>query len=53
MKYTDKEGNEIILRSSNLLLADIIDAKINGQTMEGVILFKANATLFQIADAKN
>lgn len=53
MKYTDKDGNEIILRSSNLLVADIIDAKINGQVMEGVIFFKANSPLFQIADAKD
>ena len=53
MKYTDKDGNEITFRASNLLLADIIDAKINGQVMEGVIFFKANSPLFQIADAKD
>ena len=53
MKYTDKDGNEISLRASNLLLADIIDAKINGQEMEGVIFFKQNSPLFQIADAKD
>ena len=53
MKYTDKDGNELILRASNLLLADIIDAKINGQIIEGVIFFKANSPLFQIADAKD
>ena len=53
LKYTDKNGNEITLRASNLLLADIIDAKINGQEMEGVIFFKANSPLFQIADAKD
>lgn len=53
MKYTDKDGNEINLRASNLLFADIIDAKINGQEMDGVIFFKANSPLFQIADAKD
>ena len=53
MNYVDKDGNELTLRASNLLLADIIDAKINGQEMEGVIFFKANSPLFQIADAKN
>ncbi|MBR0288817.1 MAG: hypothetical protein IJQ82_07545, partial [Selenomonadaceae bacterium] len=53
MKYTDKDGNEITFRASNLLVADIIDAKINGQVMEGVIFFKANSPLFQIADAKD
>lgn len=53
MKYTDKDGNEITLRSSNLLSADIIDAKINGQVIEGVIFFKANSPLFDIANAKN
>ena len=53
MKYTDKDGNEITFRASNLLLADIIDAKINGQEMEGVIFFKQNSPLFQIADAKD
>ena len=53
LKYTDKNGNEITLRASNLLLADIIDAKINGQVMEGVIFFKDNSPPFQIADAKD
>ncbi len=53
MNYADKDGNEITLRASNLLLADIIDAKINGQVMEGVIFFKANSPLFDIADAKS
>lgn len=53
MNYADKDGNELTLRASNLLLADIIDAKINGQVMEGVIFFKANSPLFDIADAKS
>ena len=53
MKYTDKNGNEVILKSANLLSADIIDAKINGQVMDGVIFFKGNSPLFDIADAKN
>ena len=53
MKYTDKDGNTISFHSSNLLVADIIDAKINGQDMEGVIFFKDNSPLFDIADAKN
>ncbi len=53
MNYRDKDGNEIVLRASNLLSADIIDAKINGQIMEGVIFFKQNSPLFHIADAKD
>lgn len=53
MKYTDKDGNTISFHSSNILAADIIDAKINGQVMEGVIFFKDNSPLFDIADAKN
>lgn len=47
------KGNENRLRASNLLSADIIDAKINGQIMEGVIFFKQNSPLFHIADAKD
>lgn len=53
MRYTDKDGNTISFHSSNILAADIIDAKINGQVMEGVIFFKDNSPLFDIADAKN
>ena len=53
MKYTDKDGNQLYFRVSNLLSADIIDAKINGQVMEGVIFFKHNSPLFLIADAKD
>ena len=53
MHYRDKDGNEISLRISNLVSADIIDAKINGQIMENVIFFKANSPLFHIADAKD
>ena len=53
LKYVDMDGNEIFLRASNLLFTDIIDAKINGKVMEGVIFFKANSPLIQIADAKN
>ena len=29
MRYVDKDGNEIILRATNLLSADFLDAKIN------------------------
>ena len=53
LHYTDKDGNKIILKKSNLLSADFLDAKINGQLMEDVIFFKANSPLFDIADAKN
>ena len=53
LHYTDKNGNKIILKKSNLLSADFLDAKINGQMMEDVIFFKANSPLFDIADAKN
>ena len=53
MNYTDNDGNTVLLRYSNLLFADIVDAKINGQEMEGVIFFKANSPLFDIANAKS
>ncbi len=53
MKYTDKDGNEVILKSANLLSADILDGKVNGQLLEGVIYFKSTSPLFDIADAKN
>ena len=53
MNYTDNDGNTVLLRYSNLLFADIVDAKINGQVMEGVIFFKANSPLFDIANAKS
>ena len=53
MNYRDKDGNEISLRASNLLFADIIDARINGQIMNGVIYFKDNSPLFDIANAKD
>ncbi len=52
MKYTDKNGNEVTLKSSNLISADILDGKINGQIMKGIIFFKDNSPLFDIADAK-
>ena len=52
-EYARADGNENFLRATNLLLGDIIDAKINRQEMEGVIFFKANSPLFQIANAKN
>ena len=52
MKYTDKDGNEVILKADNLLSASLLDAKINGQVMEGIIFFKDNSPLFDIADAK-
>ena len=53
LKYVDKDGNEFILRKDNLLSASILDAKINGQPVEGVIFFKDNLPLFQIANAKD
>ena len=53
LKYTDKEGNELIFRKDNLLSASIFDAKVNGQPVDGVIFFKQNFPLFQIADAKD
>ena len=53
LHYTDKDGNKIMLKKSNLLSADFLDAKINGQIMEDVIFFKANSPLFDIADAKD
>ena len=53
MKYVDKDGNELILRKDNLLSASIFDAKINGQPVDGVIFFKENLPLLQIADSKD
>lgn len=53
LKYTDKDGNTLTLKFANLISADILDAKINGQIMEGVIFFKDNSPLFKIADIKN
>ena len=50
LKYTDKDGNEIILRKDNLLSASIFDAKVNGQPVEGVIFFKDSCPLFDIAN---
>ncbi len=40
MKYTDKDGNELIFRNDSLLSATIVNAKINGQIFDGVIFFK-------------
>lgn len=53
MHYTDKNGNDVVLKAANLLSADILNAKVNGQKIEGVIFFKDNSPLFEIADAKN
>lgn len=53
LKYTDKEGNELSLVADNLLSAGILNAKVNGQPTDGVIYFKDNCPLFQIADAKD
>ena len=53
MKYTDKDGNELILRNDYLLSASIIDAKINGQLFDGVIFFKDSCPLFDIATIKD
>lgn len=53
MKYTDKKGNELKFGVENLLSAGIVDAVVNGQAMDGVIYFKDNSPLFDIADAKS
>ncbi|MBQ7198568.1 MAG: hypothetical protein IJS29_04830 [Selenomonadaceae bacterium] len=53
MKYTDKDGNKLTLRESNLISAEIVDAEINGQEVQDVIFFKENSPLFDIADAKS
>ena len=53
LHYSDKDGNFISLRSSNLISIDILDAKVNGQILNDVIFFKDNSPLFLIADAKN
>ena len=53
MKYTDKQGNELKFGVENLLSAGIVDAVVNGQEMEGVIYFKDQSPLFDLADAKN
>lgn len=52
MNYADKDGNTVVLKADNLLSASLLDAKINGQVMEGVIFFKDNSPLFKVADAK-
>lgn len=53
MHYTDKDGNELKFGVESLLSAGIVDAKINGQEMDGVIYFKDSSPLFDIADAKD
>lgn len=53
LNYTDKDGNELKFGCSTLLPADIIDAKINGQVMEGVIYLKGDSPLFAFAEAKS
>lgn len=51
--YTDKAGNELFFAAENLLSAGILNAKVNGQKVEGVIYFKENSPLFDIANAKS
>ena len=53
MEYTDKDGNKVKLKVANLLFAEILDAKINGQVIDDIIFFKQNSPLFDIADAKS
>ena len=53
MSYVDKDGNEVRFRYDNLLPAAIVDAKVNGQELDGVIFFKDNSPLFDIADLKS
>jgi len=53
LKYTDKDGNELILRKDNLISAGIFDAKVNGQPVEDVIYFKDSCPLFDIANLKD
>ena len=53
LKYTDKDGNELFFAAENLLSAGILNAKVNGQKVEGVIYFKENSPLFDIADSKS
>lgn len=53
LNYTDKDGNELKFGYGTLLSADIVDAKINGQVMEGVIYLKGDSPLFAFADAKS
>ena len=53
MNYTDKSGNQLKFGVTSLLSAEIVDAKINGQVVEGVIYFLGDSPLFVIADAKS
>lgn len=53
MSYVDKDGNEVRFRYDNLLPASIIDAKVNGQELDGVIFFKDSSPLFDISDVKS
>lgn len=53
LNYTDKDGNELKFGYGTLLSADIVDAKINGQVMDGVIYLKGDSPLFAFADAKS
>ena len=53
MKYTDNDGNYIILKKAPLLSGCQCDAKINGQLIEDIYFFSRQSPLFQIADAKN
>ena len=53
LKYTDNDGNELFFAAENLLSAGILNAKVNGQKVEGVIYFKENSPLFHIANAKS
>ena len=54
MKYTDKDGNKIVLRQAPLASIIIADVALNGQEpINGVIYFNGNSPLFEIAEAKN
>ena len=53
MHYTDKNGNQLNFGCESLLSAGIVDAKVNGQVMEGVIYFKGDSPLFRMAESKS
>lgn len=51
LKYAD--GDELKFKQSNLLAADTLDVKINGQVIEGVIFLHKMPPLLDIADKDN
>ncbi len=53
MHYRDIDGNCLKFGAEALLSAGIVVTKINDQVMNGVIYFKDNSPLFDIADVKN